>query len=205
MDTENEEETPDPEEDFMTKLQNHIPDLIPDLMRNAGIAGLELSTNNYVKAASSVLHLAGDLYKSANDRKTRKELEDVTEREKRVSEREKLCEENEQRIFAREERNFEKENRLHQMEERIIERERRSEENEKRLFDREKILKEILKTVKTTKRARADETDDTPPAKRYDPEERITCHCGSEIRRSDLSRHHRTIKHHNYQEENNSN
>ena len=99
MDTENEEETPDPEEDFMTKLQNHIPDLIPDLMRNAGIAGLELSTNNYVKAASSVLHLAGDLYKSANDRKTRKELEDVTEREKRVSEREKLCEENEQRIF----------------------------------------------------------------------------------------------------------
>ena len=67
MDIENAEDTKDPEEDFLTKVKNNIP----DLMRNAGIAGLELSTNNYMKAASSVLHLVGDLYKSANDSKTK--------------------------------------------------------------------------------------------------------------------------------------
>ena len=134
MDTENEEETKDPEEDFMTKLKNNIP----DLMRNAGIAGLELSTNNYMKAASSVLHLAGDLYKSANDSKTRKELKDVKEREKRVFDREKKCEEKEQRVFEREqicqqmeERNFERENRFHQMEDRMFEREKRCQDIQK--------------------------------------------------------------------------
>ena len=67
MDTENEEETPDPEEDFMTKLQNHIPDLIPDLMRNAGIAGLELSTNNYVKAASRAQEKPGEMLNSRGE------------------------------------------------------------------------------------------------------------------------------------------
>ena len=233
MDIENAEDNEDPEEDFLTKVKNNIPDLV----RNAGIAGMELSSNNYVIGAGSVLHLVGDLFSSANDSKTRKDLNllkqrttDVKEREKRcqeneerVFEREKRCQENQERVFEREkrcqendERNFERENICQQIEERIFEREKRCQENEKRVFDREKNvferekqnvmqMKEILQTVKTTKdkRARADENEeDTPQAKRYDGEERIKCQCGSDIRKSDLARHFRTLKHQDYKEKN---